>query len=69
MCRTCGAWYRNPQWVPLQPESPELMALCVRRVKGLKGMGLDEICGSRVRAWCLEALGRLLTFLCGFVLL
>ena len=42
MCRTCGAWFRNPQWVPLQPESPELLALCVRRVKGLKGMRLVD---------------------------
>ena len=42
MCRTCGVWYRNPQWVRLQPESPELLALCVRRVKDLKGMRLVD---------------------------
>ena len=42
MCRTCSAWYRNPQWVRLQPESPELLALCIRRVKGLKGMRLVD---------------------------
>ena len=43
LCRTCGAWYRNPQWVRVQPESPELLALCVRRIKGLKGMKLVRL--------------------------
>lgn len=43
LCRTCGAWYRNPQWVRVQPESPELLALCIRRVKGLKGMKLVSL--------------------------
>ena len=32
MCRTCGCeWYRNPQWVAYEPESAELLAMCVRR--------------------------------------
>jgi nonsense-mediated mRNA decay protein 3 len=43
LCRTCGSWYRNPQWVRVQPESPELLALCLRRVKGLKGMKLVSL--------------------------
>ncbi len=36
MCRTCGKWYRNPQWVALEPESAELLSLCLRRVRGLR---------------------------------
>ena len=43
LCRTCGAWYRNPQWVRVQPESPELLALCIRRIKGLKGLKLVSL--------------------------
>ena len=37
MCRTCGKWYRNPQWVAYENESAELLAMCVRRVRGLRG--------------------------------
>ena len=38
MCRTCAMsgtykWFRNPQWVVLEPESAELLSLCVRRIR------------------------------------
>jgi nonsense-mediated mRNA decay protein 3 len=42
MCNTCGHWYRNPQWVPLEPESAALLALCVKRVRGLKKLRLVD---------------------------
>ena len=42
MCRTCGKWYRNPQWVAYEAESAELLAMCVRRVRGLRGLHLVD---------------------------
>ena len=42
MCRTCGKWFRNPQWVALDLESSGLLALCVRRIRGLKGLKLED---------------------------
>lgn len=43
LCRTCEGkgvhrWYRNPQWVALEPESAELLSLCLRKIRGLKGV-------------------------------
>ena len=45
MCRTCAMddvykWHRNPQWVVMEPESAELLAFCVRRIRGLKQVRL-----------------------------
>ena len=40
MCRGCERWFRNPQWVPAEPESAELLSLCVKRIKGLKSVRL-----------------------------
>ena len=47
MCKTCAQgdiykWFRNPQWVVMEPESAELLALCVRRVRGLKSVRLVD---------------------------
>ena len=47
MCRTCEQtgtlrWYRNPQWVAMEAESAELLALCVKRVRGLKAVRLVD---------------------------
>ena len=42
MCKTCGLWFRNPQWVPLEPESAELLSLCVKRIRGLKKLKLVD---------------------------
>lgn len=41
MCKTCEQkgihrWYRNPQWIILEPESAELLSLCLRKIRGLK---------------------------------
>ena len=43
MCRTCeqagvNRWFRNPQWIALEPESAELLSLCLRKIRGLKGV-------------------------------
>ena len=45
MCKTCAQddvyrWFRNPQWVVLEPESAELLSFCVRRIRGLKSVRL-----------------------------
>jgi nonsense-mediated mRNA decay protein 3 len=45
MCKTCAQedvyrWFRNPQWVLLEPESAELLSLCMRRIRGLKAVRL-----------------------------
>lgn len=47
MCRTCAnsgvyRWYRNPQWAVYEPESAELLSLCVRRIRGLKGLSVVD---------------------------
>jgi len=36
-CSVCGAWHRNPQWVTMPLESPQLLSLCLKRTKGLSG--------------------------------
>ena len=47
MCKTCEQqgvhrWFRNPQWVVLEPESAELLSLCVRKIRGLKHVRLVD---------------------------
>ena len=47
MCMACEQdgscrWFRNPQWVLADLESAELLALCVRRVRGLKEVRLVD---------------------------
>ena len=47
MCRTCAMsdvyrWYRNPQWVLAEPESAELLTLCVRKIRGMKNVRLVD---------------------------
>lgn len=36
-CSVCGAYHRNPQWIMVEPESAELLALCLKRTRGLDG--------------------------------
>ncbi len=42
MCRTCSKWYRNPQWIAYEHESPELLSMCLRRIRGLKRLTLVD---------------------------
>ena len=47
MCKPCEqngihCWYRNPQWVRLEPESAELLSVCLRKVRGLKTVRLVD---------------------------
>jgi hypothetical protein len=47
MCRTCALdgvhrWYRNPQWVVADPESAELLSLCIQKLKGIKQVRLVD---------------------------
>ena len=34
-CRQCDRWYKNPQWVEAIPESPQLLALLLKKIRGL----------------------------------
>ena len=36
-CSVCGAYHRNPQWVSVEPDSAELLALCLKKTRGLDG--------------------------------
>ena len=47
MCGSCSysgihRWYRNPQWVIMEPESAELLSFCIRRIRGLKQVRLVD---------------------------
>lgn len=47
MCETCAQgdifrWYRNPQWVLMEPESAELLSFCVRKIRGLKAVRMVD---------------------------
>jgi nonsense-mediated mRNA decay protein 3 len=34
-CSVCGAYHRNPQWINVEPDSAELLALCLKKASGL----------------------------------
>lgn len=36
-CSVCGAFHRNPQWAQMELESPQLLALCLKKTRGLTG--------------------------------
>ncbi|KAJ1625574.1 NMD3 family-domain-containing protein, partial [Pavlovales sp. CCMP2436] len=36
-CSVCGAFHRNPQWIQIEPESPEMLAMCLKKTHGLDG--------------------------------
>ncbi len=42
-CRACGRFLNPPkQWVACQPESKELLAICLKRIKGLNKVKLID---------------------------
>ena len=42
-CRACGRWLNPPkQWVACQPESKELLTICLKRIKGLNKVKLID---------------------------
>jgi len=42
MCSQCARWFRNPGWAVAQPESAELLSLCLRKLRGLKHVRLVD---------------------------
>ena len=40
-CRECNR-YQRPPWVHLEPESPQLLSLCLKHIKGLKRVKLVD---------------------------
>jgi nonsense-mediated mRNA decay protein 3 len=41
-CRSCLMWFRNPQWVRADLESPELLTLCLKKLRGLSKVKLID---------------------------
>jgi len=41
-CRSCLYWFRNPQWVRAEMESPELLTLCLKKLRGLSKVKLID---------------------------
>jgi len=41
-CRSCEMWFRNPQWVRANLESPELLTLCLKKLRGLSKVKLID---------------------------
>jgi len=41
-CRSCDMWFRNPQWVRAELESPELLTLCLKKLRGLSKVKLID---------------------------
>jgi len=41
-CRSCLMWFRNPQWVKAELESPELLTLCLKKLRGLSKVKLID---------------------------
>jgi len=41
-CRTCLSWFRNPQWIRAELESPELLTMCLKKLRGLSKVKLID---------------------------
>jgi nonsense-mediated mRNA decay protein 3 len=40
-CRTCDRWLRPP-WIKAEMESAQLLSICLKNVKGMKGIKLID---------------------------
>jgi len=41
-CRHCMMWFRNPQWIRAELESPELLTMCLKKLRGLTKVKLID---------------------------